>query len=83
LEPVVNNKESLNFLNNNISSLNYIQEQFPLYADKIEYELLEAHLVKLEKDIEDKKREQRNLEGEITQSEEQQKQLIAQKASLN
>ncbi|MFK4980282.1 hypothetical protein, partial [Klebsiella pneumoniae] len=36
-----------------------------------------------EKDIEDKKREQRNLEGEITQSEEQQKQLIAQKASLN
>jgi uncharacterized protein YPO0396 len=83
LEPVVKNKEALTLLDSNISSLNYIQEQFPLYADKIEYELLDAHIVKLEKDIEDKKREQRNLEGEITQSEEQQKQLIAQKAYLN
>lgn len=83
LEPVVRNKEALSLLNSNISLLKNIEEQFPFYADKMEYELLDAHLARLEKEIEERKREQQEVEVSISKLDEQQKQLIAQKASLN
>ena len=83
LEPIVKNKEKLEQVNKNIATLNHIREQFPFFADKIEYELLDAHIAKLEKNIDEKKIEQSNIESEIKHSEEEQKQLIALKASLN
>jgi uncharacterized protein YPO0396 len=83
LEPVVRNKEALADLGSKIAELNFIQEQFPFYADKLEYELLDAHISKLEKEIEDKKKEETVIDTEIKQFETRQKELIAQKASLN
>jgi len=49
----------------------------------LEYELLDAHIFKLERDIEEKKQEQTEVEGEIKKFEVRQKELITQKASLN
>lgn len=83
LEPVVKSKEALSELTARIDALNFVQEQFPFYVDKLEYELLDAHIVKLERDIAEKKQEQENFDTEIRQFETRQKELIAQKASLN
>jgi uncharacterized protein YPO0396 len=83
LEPVVRNKNALSLLNGDILLLKHIEEQFPFYTDKMEYELLDTHIANLEKEIEEKKREQYEVESSIRKFEEEQKQLIAQKASLN
>lgn len=83
LDPVVKSKAALSELESNINALNFIQEQFPFYADKLEYELLEVHILKLERDIEEKVQEQHLIESEVKTLDTRQKELITQKAALN
>src|SRR5690606_21913322 len=61
----------------------FVQEQLPFFLDKIEYDLLDAHIARIEKEIETVKGEQGIIEAEIKQLEDEQKQLITQKALLN
>lgn len=83
LDPVIKNKEDLADIDQRIVSLGFLQEQFPYYFEKLEYDLLELHIANLERDIETKKREEQIVDSEIKQLEIHQKELIAQKASLN
>ncbi len=83
LEPVVDNKSKLVLLNANLSILNFVQDQLPFFLDKIEYDLLDANIQAIEKEVEDIKREKKIVDAQIKQSEEEQKQLISQKAQLN
>jgi len=83
LNPVIENKNRLTELKGNLSLLNFVQEQLPFFLDKIEYDLLDAHISKIEQDIDFVKRDQEVIEADIKQVEEEQRQLITQKASLN
>lgn len=83
LDPVIENKNCLAQLQINLSLLTFVQEQLPFFLDKIEYDLLDAHIAKIEREIDTIKSEQGIIEAEIKQLEDEQKQLISQKASLN
>ena len=83
LEPIIKNKEALTIVEEKIENLNFIQEQLPFYTGKLEYEMLDKHISNLEREIDEKKSEQSVIETEISQLEASQKELIAQKASLN
>lgn len=83
LEPVVRNKEVLAHRNQELQSLIFIGEQLPFFLDKLEDGLLETHIAEIEKEVEQKEKEQKLLEGTIRELEEEQKSLITQKASLN
>jgi len=83
LEPVIKNKQSLKIINEEIAGLNFLREQFPFYAEKLECELLDAYIETIEREISGKKYDQNAIESEIKQLEIWQKELIAQKAILN
>lgn len=83
LQPVIKNKALLGELYKQLSSLNFVQNQLPFYLEKIEYDLLDDHINKTIKDVGLLKKEQEIVENEIKGIEEEQKQLIAQKALLN
>jgi hypothetical protein len=83
LKPVVENKKRLNELTTNLLTLNFVQEQVPFFLNKIEYDLLDDYISKLEKNIDLVTIEQETIDAGIRQLEEEQRQLITQKASLN
>jgi len=83
LEPVIENKNRLGKLTVSLSLLSFIQEQLPFFLDKIEYDLLDAHIVKVEVEIDEIKSEHITIDAGIKQLEDEQKQLITQKALLN
>jgi uncharacterized protein YPO0396 len=83
LEPVMINKQNLLQLNQQLRTLNFTQQQLPLFLGKIEYDLLEMHLQKAEKETEAARKEQQLLKVEIEQIETEKEQLIVQKAALN
>lgn len=83
LEPVIENKNHLAQLRDNLSLLSFVQEQLPFFFDKIEYDLLDAHIAKIEVETDEIKSEQGVIEAGIKQLEDEQKQLITQKALLN
>ena len=83
LEPVVENKHRLAQLTVSLSLLSFVQEQLPFFLDKIEYDLLDDHITKIEDEIDVIKSEQGVIEVGIKQMEDEQKQLITQKALLN
>jgi len=83
LEPVMENKNRLTKLTVNLSLLSFVQEQLPVFLDKIEYDLLDAHIAKIEVEIDEIKGEQGVIDGGIKKLEDELKQLITQKALLN
>ena len=83
LTPVIDNKIFLNQLSTEIELLNFIQEQVPFYLQKIECDLLDDHVITIEKEIHIVQKEQDIIADEIKQIEDEQKQLITQKANLN
>lgn len=83
LEPIVQNKERLASLAAEVATLNFIQDQFELYLEKIEFDLLDAHIKRLEEQVETVVASRIALEKEIAGMEREQKELIGQKALLN
>ncbi|MCW3090020.1 MAG: hypothetical protein JWP81_1089 [Ferruginibacter sp.] len=83
LEPVIANKNQLDLAETNLMHLRLIQDQLPSFLDKIEYNLLDIHIRQIEKEIDDATIEQIIAEEAIGRIEQEQKQLIAQKAALN
>lgn len=83
LAPIVQNKERLSVVSSEVAALNFIQDQAPFYFDKIEFELLDAHIKRLEEKVEATIATRKVLEKEIAGIEDEQKDLISQKAQLN
>lgn len=83
LEPVINNKEALASLYQDISLLTFIQDQLPFFFNRIEYELLDDYINSIEKKIDQLEDEMKVIAGQIGQLEQEQNQLISQKALLN
>jgi len=83
LEPVIENKNHLAQLRINLSLLSFVRDQLPFFLDKIEYDLLDAHIAKIEVENEEIKSEQGVIEAGIKQLEDEREQLITQKAFLN
>mgnify|MGYP002779654845 CR=1 FL=1 len=83
LEPIMQNKERLAMANSEVAALNFIQDQAPFYLAKIEFELLDAHIKMLEEKVEASVAARKVLEKEIAGMEDDQKELISQKAQLN
>lgn len=83
LEPAVRNKERITQENQQLQSLTFIEEQLPYFLDRLEDGILETDIAGIEKEVELKAKEQQLMEGAIRKLEEEQKTLIAQKASLN
>ena len=83
LEPIIKIKEALSELYQKVSVLNFIQEQFPYFVDKIEFELLDEYISDVEKQIAYLENEKKVLEEQIDKLDQEQRQLISQKALLN
>ena len=83
LSPIVANKKLLYDKEQETIDLNFIQEQLPLYCNKLEYDLLEKEIERLEKDTLRLESEKELVADDIVQLEDEQKQLIAQRAALN
>lgn len=83
LEPVMQNKEQLSVAGSKVAALNFIQDQAPFYFDKIEFELLDAHIKMLEEKVAASVAARKVIEREIAGMEDEQKELISQKAQLN
>lgn len=83
LDPVMTNKHRLTELIANLTVLTFVQDQLPFFLDKLEYDLLDAHITLIEQDTDNAKVEKRVIETAIGKLEEEQKQLYTQKALLN
>jgi len=83
LLPIVESKEALDLLKQDLTRLLFIQEQAAPYLNKREYELLDTHIANLDKQIAFFKSEKDRTEAEIKQLEGEKDQLITQKALLN
>ncbi len=83
LAPIIQYKEKLTELRNKKSVLEFIEEQFPFYLGKIEYELLEKDIERLELDIEMTQGEKVVVSGAIKKLEIEKEQLITQRATMN
>lgn len=83
LEPIVDNKARLEDLKQNLSVLQLIQKQVQFFFNKQEYELLEIHLRNLDDRIAALNLEKKHVDGLVLQLEQEQVQLIAQKAQMN
>jgi uncharacterized protein YPO0396 len=83
LEPIIQSKSDLNLLEATISSFENMQAQIPFFLDEKESELLEMNAREIEDAIDLATAEQKKLTEEIQKEEGQQRQLIAQRVSLN
>lgn len=83
LEPVMTNKSKLDTLRNNKQNLEFIEEQMPFYLGKIEYELLEKDIERLELDIETNKKDKELVTATVERLDKDKEHLITQRAALN
>ncbi len=83
LDPIIQNKQQLTELRNKKTTLDFIEEQMPLFLGKIEYDLLDNHIAKLELDIEMGKSEKDVITNSVKKLEADKEQLVVQKAALN
>lgn len=83
LSPVIQNKLLLEDEQLKLHTFSFIMEQLPFFTNKIEYELLEGEIARLDQVVETEEADKKIIEADIIQLEEEQKQLITQKASLN
>lgn len=83
LQPVIENNSKLKLLQDNLSSLGFVQDQLPFFLGKMEHNLLAVYISKIEQEINDTGREKEDIEEDIKKIEEEKDQLITQKASLN
>jgi uncharacterized protein YPO0396 len=83
LDPVVTNKSKLEALHNNKQRLDFIEEQMPFYLGKIEYELLEKDVERLELEIEVSKKDKELVTAVVERLDKDKENLITQRAALN
>lgn len=83
LTPIVNQKEKLYAQRRHKAELDFVDEQMPFYLNKIEYELLAAHINQIERESKLAQEEERLATGKINELEGEKDQLITQKAALN
>lgn len=83
LEPIVTNKDRLDILEKEMTSLAFMEQQLPFYFDKIEFNLLDTHIGSIEKEIALLEQKKVETSQAIKQDEAEKSLLIAQKASLN
>lgn len=83
LEPVVQSKEALSTINNQIAAFEQTEKLVPQFLDETEANLLEMNARELENEIELAEADQKQLTETIRRQEDIEKQLIAQRASLN
>lgn len=83
LEPVMNNKSKLEVLRSNKQRLDFIEEQMPFYLGKIEYELLEKDVERLELEIEVSNKDKELVSSVVERLDKDKEHLITQRAALN
>lgn len=83
LTPIVDNKISLEKQENDLGILLHLSTQFPLYADKLEFSILNKKLESLERNILIQNQKKEELSNTIQLEETERDQLISQKAALN
>lgn len=83
LEPVIQSKEALSAVTQEIQSFEETERFVPQFLDEMEAGLLEMNARKLEEEIEVLEEQQKQLAETITGHEALERQLITQKASLN
>lgn len=83
LEPVVQSKKDLSTINNEIATFEQTEKMVPQFLDEMEADLLDMNARALENEIELAEADQKQLTETIQRQEEIQRQLIAQRASLN
>ena len=83
LEPIIQNKQQLTELRNKKSTLDFIEEQMPSFLGKIEYDLLDSHITKLELDIEMGQSDKEVITNSVKKLEADKEQLVVQRSALN
>lgn len=83
LEPVIENKSKLEVLRNNKQRLDFIEEQMPFYLGKIEYELLEKDVERLELEMEVAKKDKELASAVVDRLDKDKEHLITQRAALS
>jgi uncharacterized protein YPO0396 len=83
LEPVMVNKSKLEVFRSNKEKLEFIEEQMPFYLGKIEYELLEKEVERLELEIEVAKKDKELVSSLVERLDKDKEHLITQRAALN
>jgi uncharacterized protein YPO0396 len=83
LEPVIGNKKQLSELRAKKAMLDFIEDQMPFYLGKIEYDLLEKDVIRLELDIEIAIKDKDIISDSVKKLETEREQLVTQRAALN
>ncbi len=83
LAPVIANKQTLTDLRAKKTTLDLIEELMPLFLGKIEFELLEKDVARLELDIESAAKDKAIVSAALKSLETEKEQLITQRAALN
>lgn len=83
LEPIIKNKAELISVKLKKSTLDFIEEQMPFYLGKIEYDLLDSHIQKIEEQTETVQQEEKLIRAEVESLETAKDQLVAQRAAMN
>lgn len=83
LEPIIKNKEELVAIKNKKITLDFIEEQMPFYLGKIEYDLLDSHIQKIEEQTEVVKEKEKIIIAEVKSLETAKEQLVVQRAAMN
>lgn len=83
LEPVMQNKNKLEVAKATKQHLDFVEQQMPFYLNKLEYELLDKDVERLEHEIETAKKDKILVSSSIESLGKDKEQLITQRASLN
>ncbi len=83
LAPVIQNKQKLDDLRIKKQKLDFVEEQMPFFLGKIEYELLEKDVDRLELDIEIVQKDKELISASVDTLDKEKEQLITQRAALN
>ncbi len=83
LTPVIENKQRLTELRTKKATLDFIEDQMPFFLGKIEYELLDKDITRLELDIEIGEKDKEIISNTVKQLESEKEQLITQRAALD
>ena len=83
LAPVIQNKQKLDELRIKKQKLDFVEEQMPFFLGKIEYELMEKDVERLELDIEIAQKDKELISSSVDTLDKEKEQLITQRAALN